>query len=122
MTTTAPKQSRSRYYVSKRAKGSTSAKRIRREQRIAEALDFRLQGHSIADIAKELKIARSTARQYILEGTQKFIAPEHAQQVLAMELARLDRMQAAIFSLASEGSTTAIEATLRIMHHRSRLL
>lgn len=121
--------SRSRYYAHKdtsprhpRRKGLTSAKAIRRQQRIAAAMDFRLQGHTHRAIATQLHVSPETVRRYVLEGMAKHVPAETAQQVLKMELWRLDQMQSGIFGQAAHGDTVAIEAMLKIMQRRARYL
>jgi hypothetical protein len=46
---------------------------------------------------------------------------EKAEQVLALELTRLDAMEGSIFLDAANGDIPAIDACLRIQHQRARL-
>jgi hypothetical protein len=109
--------------VSKRPNTSyTSAQTIRRRKRQAECLDYRLQGHSYRVIGEAMHISPSLAHEYVCRALKEFVPPETAQQVLQQELESLSQMQAAIFANAAGGETASIEATLRIMAHRAKLL
>jgi hypothetical protein len=100
----------------------TSPRAILMKQRMATAIDYRLQGHAYWRIAKAMGCDASTVHNYVVKALKEMIPPDSAQQVLRLELARLDAMQAAIFSSANAGDIPAIDATLRIMAQRARLL
>jgi len=57
----------------------------------------------------------------VVKALRDFIKPEMAHAVLAMELTRLDAMQAAVYAEAINGDTGAIDTGLKIMNQR-RLL
>jgi hypothetical protein len=82
----------------------SAPRKIVRKQRIDEALQYRLAGASFPQIAKQMKIAVSTAFSYVAEGMEA-IPLENAKQVLAQELARLDRLFAAHIRAANAGDT-----------------
>jgi hypothetical protein len=100
----------------------TSPNAIKLQQRRAAALEYRLQGHAYHRIAKALSCHPSTAHDYVVKAMRDMIPAETAQEVLRMELQRLDAMQSAVFADAANGDTAAIEITLRIMAHRDKLL
>ena len=58
----------------------------------------------------------------VVKALRDFIKPETAHAVLAMELTRLDAMQAAVYAEAITGDTGAIDTCLKIMNQRQRLL
>jgi hypothetical protein len=101
----------------------TGAKAIRRRQREADVLTYRLHGHSYAAIGKQLNIPPQTAYDYCVRALQRIVPIEDARQVLRMELARLDTLEAALFSSAANGGDIpAVDACLRIQAQRCRLL
>jgi hypothetical protein len=109
--------------VSKRPNTSyTSPRAIRLAQRRAECLDYRLQGHSYRSIGQQMHISPACAHEYVCRCLKEMVPAETAQQVLQQELAALSQMQAAIYQNATDGETASIEATLRIMAHRAKLL
>jgi hypothetical protein len=88
--------------------------RIHRRKRIAEALQYREQGYSFAEIAAQMRISASVAHNMVVEG-MSLITAERAENVLKMELARLDSLEAAHFQNAVEyGDLAATYAVLRI--------
>ena len=58
----------------------------------------------------------------VVKALRDFIKPETEHAVLAMELTRLDAMQAAVYADAINGDTGAIDTCLKIMNQRQRLL
>ena len=100
----------------------TSPNAIKLQQRRATALDYRLQGHAYHRIAKALGCHPSTAHDYVVKALRDIIPREKAEAVLHLEMARLDAMQSAIFTNAASGDIPSIDACLRIIHQRARLL
>jgi hypothetical protein len=100
----------------------TSARAITRKQREAEVLSYRVQGHSYQAIAKQMHIPASTAYDYAIRAMHRIVPVEQVQEVLRMELARLDAMEAAVFQQAVHGEYAAIEVCLKISNQRARLL
>jgi hypothetical protein len=99
----------------------TSARKIARRKRVNDALAYREAGASFPEIAKEMKIAVSTAFEYVAEGLAA-IPLENARAVLAQELGRLDKLLSAPIHHATAGDVTSTRIVLDIMHHRARLL
>jgi len=101
----------------------TSPRLIQQRQRQAAALDFRLQGHAYHRIAKELHCHPSTAHDLVVKGLHNMVPRETAQQVLAMELARLDALLEKYQPLALRGAGDkgAAELCLKISNQRCRL-
>ena len=100
----------------------TSPNAIKLQQRRAAALDYRLQGHAYHRIAKALGCHPSTAHDYVVKPLRDMVPRETAEAVLQLEMARLDAMQGAIFANAANGDIPSIDACLRIIHQRARLL
>lgn len=88
------------------------------------AIALRKAGASYPQIADQLGIATSTAYQAVkrsIERTRNESA-EDAEQVLAIELERLDEAQAHIWGQVRAGDLRAIDTLLRIMERRARYL
>jgi len=111
-----------RAVLQKPATSYTSPNAIKLQQRRAAALDYRLQGHAYHRIAKALGCHPSTAHDYVVKALRDMIPREKAESVLQLEMARLDAMQGAIFGNAANGDIPSIDACLRIIHQRARLL
>ena len=99
----------------------TSPRRIKQRQRQATALDFRLQGHAYHSIAKHMNCHPSTVHDLVVKALANMVPREKAEEVLRIELTRLDALEAAIFRDAANGDIPAIDACLRIQHQRARL-
>jgi hypothetical protein len=99
----------------------TSPRVIKRRQRLADALNFRLQGHSYYAIGRHMHCSPSRAQDLVIEALANLAPPDTQKQVWDIEMHRLDAMQAAIQGAASDGDIPAIKACLEIMHHRDRL-
>jgi hypothetical protein len=85
-------------------------------------LNYRLQGHNDAAIGKHLGVTANAVQKDVVKALWDFVKPETADAVLAMELTRLDSMQAAVYAEAINGDTGAIDTCLKIMNQRQRLL
>jgi hypothetical protein len=85
------------------------------------ALGYREQGYSFDQIAKQMKVSRSTAHGYVVEGMNA-IPLESAKAVLAMELKRLDSLLSAFYANATEGDLAAAGMALNIIEKRCKLL
>lgn len=99
----------------------THQQAIVRNDKKAEALNLRRQGHQYNWIAGELGISEVTARNYVVEGMKSAIE-EPAEEVLKIELSRLDAMYVAISHDIDEGNLVAIDRGLKIMDRRAKFL
>lgn len=85
-----------------------------------EAVSLRLAGLTYAQIAERLEITEQSAFDLVSRTLQR-AENETANEMRAVESARLDRAQAAIWSRVLEGDTKAIDTYLRISARRARL-
>jgi hypothetical protein len=99
----------------------TSPRTLARRKRINEALEYRQQGATFEQIARQMKVSQSVAHGYVVEGLN-LIPLENAKAVLALELQRLDGLLSAHYSNVVAGDTVATAMTLRILDQRARLL
>jgi hypothetical protein len=104
------------------ANSHTSPKVIRLTEKRRAALDYRLQGHPYWKIGKSLHCHPSTAQSYVIHAMKDMLPVEKRQEILQMEMQRLDMMQAAVYRDAENGDIPAQEAVLRIMNARARYL
>jgi hypothetical protein len=99
---------------------NTSAKAQKRLENIALVLELRRSGYTF-EIGKQIGVHLTTARDMWLDGADAVVR-EPAEKLLAMELDRLDEMQASIYTKAARGNQAAIERVLRIMDQRAKFL
>src|SRR5262245_18532903 len=88
------------------------------------AIDLRLQGMTYREIAQELGVTPTRARQLVSEALaalQKDTA-ESAEELRRLELDRLDQLQSGLWEEAADGNLKAVGAVLKIMERRARLV
>jgi hypothetical protein len=114
---------------------------IRLQKRRELALRLRLTGASFRDIARSVKEAvKEVGGEYQGVATQKYnesdafrdvvtefhrlkeTCSEKAEDILTMELQRLDEMLVGIYDPATHGDPVAVNTALRIMDRRARYL
>lgn len=98
--------------------------RLRTAELEEECLRLRREGLTHRQIAARLGVAPSTAYKRVRHGLDEINQRnvESAEQLRTMELARLDELQNAIWERATEGELRAIDAVLRIMERRAKLV
>ena len=104
------------------ARSHTSPRAIRLQQRRAEALDYRLRGYRYYQISKEMRCNPSTVHDLVCEAMVGLVPREKAEEVFALDMARTDALLAAVYDNAVNGDLPSIDACLRIMNHRARLM
>lgn len=87
------------------------------------AQQLRLAGATWEEIAKALgyqsgQSAHRTVQQYM----SKAVAKQNAEEIMALELERLDMLQIVIWRQARQGDLKAIDMVLRIMNTRAKYL
>jgi hypothetical protein len=86
-----------------------------------EALGYREQGYSFAQIAGHMKCSQSVVHTWIVQLLQE-VPTENVKEVRRLELARLDQMHSAHYEHATEGDIAATAMCLRIADQRAKLL
>jgi hypothetical protein len=99
----------------------TSAARIELRRKQAGALNLRAQGYSYEQISLHTKRPMNTIYRWVSEAMDRLIK-EPAEQVLRLELGRLDDLQSTCYQSAHHGDLGAIHMMLRIQDQRCRLL
>ena len=95
----APKNTRGK---SKRAAGAKRAS-AKRALRVQEAADLRVRGHTLADIARRMRISVTTAHRYVRDALDAAAERriELGDKIIEQELARLDLAEAPILAAFS---------------------
>lgn len=100
---------------------ATSAKNIKRLERVFEAFEYRLLGHSYRVIGQAMGIEPSTVYNYVVEAINMRIIEPHEERVI-QDLERLDIALAPIMQAAAEGDYQATDRLLKIIEARNTLL
>jgi hypothetical protein len=91
-----------------------------------KAYELRTQGKSLYEIAEALEIRSSTEVATLLEERFNYdagyLTASERESILALELARCDRLQAACWEEAMLGDPKAIDSSIKVMTHRAKLL
>lgn len=98
---------------------ATSPTAIKTAAKRQEAIDYRLQGWTYEAIGKAMGLSGGRAFQLVDEAIQG-IYYEKANELRAVELARLDEMMKQFFVNALAGDTQAAATVLQIMDRRAR--
>jgi len=85
------------------------------------ALELRKQGMAYSTVAEIMGISRHRAYKLIQKALLRIIK-EPAEEVMALELARLDHLLQAVWSKASVGDPVAVNTALKVMERRAKLL
>lgn len=97
--------------------------RMSYRERQAAALELRLAGQEYAAIADELGYANKSGAYKAVQNALTAIIREPAEQLVTLEVARLDAMLRAVWKrIVGKGELGAIDRALKIMERRARLL
>jgi hypothetical protein len=92
------------------------------EYRKARAVELRLAGLEYEDIAKQVGYTnKGTAWRTVTKALRERV-DDAVEELRALEMARLDALQAALWDQAMAGDTRSADAILRIIDRRVRLL
>ena len=87
------------------------------------AFELRKAGASYELIAEKLNYANAKSAENSIRATlQRKYKPEDVEEVVQMELARLDALQLVAWRRAKDGDLNAIDRILKIMERRSKYL
>ncbi len=101
-----------------------SPRRMRARDREVQALNLRKSGATYEQIGKALEITTQGAYKAIIRSLRKLNEKnsEGADELRRLEVERLDRMLAAIWSQVISGNQGAIDRALRIGERRAKLI
>lgn len=90
----------------------------------AKAWELRKAGVSYGKIGRQLNISSRTVYKYIQSQIEEYQSEqrENVRSMVTLELSRLDDMMLGIWASARQGDLKAIDATLKIMERRAKLL
>lgn len=100
----------------------TSIRRLEAVKRQEQALQYRIMGATLAQIAEKLGYATAQGAACAIESALKRTLQEPADAVRELELTRLDTMLLGLWPAASKGDIAAIGAAMQIMNRRARYL
>lgn len=107
----------------KRGESTTSPRRIAAiEQTQLQALEYRKMAYSFSQIAEALGLKSAQAAHYAVNAALTRIIREPAEQVLQLELERLDGMFSKPYQAACNGDLMAVNSCLGIMARKAKLL
>ena len=126
MTKPVPKKATTKKAVAQ-IKAASSAAILREQESINahKALEMRRSGKTWWQIAETLKISERYAANLVhkaLEEAANLVDHGAKQQLLALEVDRLDNLQQAVWQDAIGGDLKAVETALRIIQTRSKVL
>ena len=90
--------------------------------RAVQALELRMAGATYRKIATQLGYPNPGNAYRAVARLLTEHARESAEQVRAMELARLDRLLLAVWGKAAAGDVAAVDRALRVMERRARIM
>lgn len=107
----------------KRGESSTSPRRIKAiEEKQLSALEYRKMGYTYAQIAEALGYKSPQGAHEAVKSALLKIIKEPAQDVLALEVERLDALFSKPYQNALAGDLQALGACLSVMARKARLL
>lgn len=98
------------------------ARKIQRAEQARKVLELRKAGASHDQIADQLKLANRSVSWKLFKAALHEVIREPAQDVLALELDRLDALLLGCWQNAKSGDPHAIDRALRIMDRRAKYL
>jgi len=99
-----------------------SQARAKKRDLALHALQLRASGATYKQIAEVLGLPNLMAAYRLVTQEVDNAIRESAQEILELELTRLDRLQMAVWADAINGHVQAIDRVLKIMEQRARLL
>lgn len=126
--TSAPKRKkpRKRKSVNGRPKGSKNSratpKGIKKAEAMATALEMRKQGYSYDQIAGAMECSKKHAWALVQDALKEYRVQELAEDVVAVELARLDKAVVGLQPGVDRGDTFSINALVTVSQRRLKLL
>ncbi|HPJ18860.1 MAG TPA: hypothetical protein PLQ14_06880 [Actinomycetota bacterium] len=90
-----------------------------------KALVLRRAGFDLFEIAQRLKVTEhkaASATRNALEAAALMVSLAERRELLNLEVTRLDALQAAVWDDAMTGDVRAVEAALKLVQARSKLL
>lgn len=110
----------------KRTSRTSIRNRSRDWTKAVQAYDLKLAGKSLYEIAEALNIRSAAEVGQLLQDRFNYdagyLTTTERESILALELARCDRLQDACWEEAMTGEPRAIDSAIKVMAHRAKLL
>jgi AcrR family transcriptional regulator len=102
----------------------TYEKPTRDAERQQMALDLRIEGFDVVDIAQHLDLPVSLIQEYLFDALQTRVSEEAKQTETSryLSLARFDELTSMLFPAAMNGNMGAVDRLLKIEESRAKLL
>ena len=107
---------------SRRGERISSPRRVASQVRVSDAIQLRIGGASFDTIASACGYSNGKAAWEAVMDNLRRMVREPAQELVSLELTRLDGLFLTAYPLARNGSLTAIDRCIKIMERRARLL
>lgn len=104
-----------------KSKRTTTEIRLSAAKRAAEAAQLKVQRYSWDTIAEKLGYKNGPTARMAVQRYMERIPAESVEELRQTELAGLDAAEVALADRIRQGDIKAIEAMLKIKHHRARL-
>lgn len=104
------------------ARAKATPVKVNAQQRAAKALELRKGGATFDQIAQQLGYAGRGKAFEAIQAALREVTREPAEELLELELQRLDALQNGLWPKASRGDTKSVDSTLRVMERRHKLL
>lgn len=110
--------------VNRTSKSKTGKGAVGKAINSAKALKLRLKGLNYREIGREIGVSHPQAYRYVIECLDQIREEmkETAEQVLMLELERLDGLTSTFYPKAIDGDIDAAGTVLRVMQRRAKLL
>lgn len=102
--------------------GNETNRRATAAEKRKQALELRRAGLTYDDIAAAVGYANKSVAYKSVKAAIADITRESAQELLSLELERLDDMQAGLYKGARSGDPAAVDRVLKIIDQRARFL
>ena len=102
--------------------GNDTDRRATAAERRKQALELRRAGLTYDEIAATVGYTNKSAACKAVKAAIADITRESAQELLSLELERLDDMQAGLYKGARSGDPAAVDRVLKIIDQRARFL
>lgn len=106
----------------KRANGAGSTKKVTAAEKRARAVELRKAGATFEEIATAIPYANKGTAYKAVEQALREAVREPAQQLIELEVQRLDLMLRALWPSVVRGQLGAVDRALRVAERRARLL
>lgn len=102
----------------------SAGRKEQKTERVQRAFELRKAGKTYRQIGEMLGYSHEAARKDIAAVLSSIVAEtkNNAEELLAVELSRLDDLQFGVWADARRGDKRAIDSVLKIMERRAKLL